>query len=128
MSNVIFGVPNIVNNVREFHIKYGLGYKGPVRDLTRDQQKARLEHLREEISELIIGFEDNDREAILDACVDIVYVAIGTAYHHGFDFNEAWRRVHEANMKKIRGSTKRSAEDVIKPEGWKEPNLKDLIK
>ena len=66
------------------------------------------------------------------ALVDLVYVAIGTAHLHGFDFEEAWRRVHHANMQKIRtpnaeASTRGSKHDVIKPEGWEPPSHTDLV-
>jgi predicted HAD superfamily Cof-like phosphohydrolase len=69
----------------------------------------------------------------LDGLVDLVYVALGTAYLHGFDFREAWRRVHFANMNKVRASqdgsdSKRgSSYDVIKPPGWRPPDHSDLV-
>ncbi len=70
---------------------------------------------------------------MLDALVDQVYIALGTAYLHGFNFNEAWRRVHEANMKKARVSSAvesrhGSAYDIVKPEGWTAPDHTDLVK
>jgi predicted HAD superfamily Cof-like phosphohydrolase len=71
-------------------------------------------------------------EESLDGLVDLVYVAIGTAYMHGFDFQSAWDRVHEANMKKIRApsaeaSKRKSSFDVVKPEGWEPPTHTDLV-
>lgn len=75
-------------------------------------------------------------ERALDALVDLVYVALGTAHLHGFDFNEAWRRVHAANMKKIRAPSAEASKestgrghafDVIKPPGWEPPSHKDLV-
>ena len=127
MSNVIFGVPNLVRNVRDFHIKYGIDYKGPVRNLPEDIKKATLKHLKEELRELKKGLETDNREEILDACIDLIYVTLGTAHLHGFNFNKAWERVHRANMSKIRKSTKRSPIDIVKPRGWKPPLLKDLV-
>jgi len=67
----------------------------------------------------------------LDALVDLAYVVLGTAFMHGFDFNEAWRRVHAANMQKVRAtspdvSKRNSSLDVVKPEGWTPPDLSDL--
>ena len=59
---------------------------------------------------------------------DICFVIGGGPSLSGFDFNEAWSRVHKANMKKVRCATKRSPIDIIKPLGWKPPNLKDLCK
>lgn len=71
-------------------------------------------------------------EQQLDALVDLVYVALGTAALQGFDFEEAWRRVHASNMLKTRHSStnpgkRNSRYDVVKPAGWIRPNLKDLV-
>jgi predicted HAD superfamily Cof-like phosphohydrolase len=73
-------------------------------------------------------------ESQLDALVDEVYVVLGTAYLQfgARIFNEAWRRVHHANMQKERaqksGDSKRdSTFDVIKPMGWTPPNHIDLV-
>ncbi len=68
-----------------------------------------------------------------DALIDLVYVALGTAYLHGFPFDLGWRRVHEANMKKVRAtnaaqSARNSTHDVVKPPGWTAPTLDDLVK
>lgn len=73
----------------------------------------------------------------LDALVDLVYIALGTSYLHGFNlrdiFAEAWRRVHRANMQKQRSlnsshdSVRGSTWDVVKPEGWVAPCLDDLV-
>ena len=78
---------------------------------------------------LALALSESLRKKVLDALVDLVYVALGTAYLHGFGpqkFNEAWRRVHEKNMEKIRApsadhSKRGSAFDVIKPAGWTPP-------
>ena len=86
--------------------------------------------LKEEIKE----YEDAEElKEKLDALVDLVYFALGTAYLHGFNFNEAWKRVHAANMKKIRAekkgdSKRKSTFDVVKPAGWIVPDLSDLVK
>jgi predicted HAD superfamily Cof-like phosphohydrolase len=71
-------------------------------------------------------------EQQLDALVDLVYVALGTAVMQGFDFEEAWRRVHAANMLKTKYSRanpgkRKSSFDVVKPIGWIRPNLSDLV-
>lgn len=122
----------MLGDIREFHERFELTYDGPPRDLPSDLSSFRQTFLAEEVEEYAIAEEVHDREMMLDALVDLVYVALGTAYLHGFDFAEAWRRVHEANMQKIRAerpsdSKRGSVYDVVKPEGWQAPNLKDLI-
>jgi len=112
-------------DIKDFHEKFGLVYDGPPRSLPQDLASFRTNFLIEETDEYILASKRADE---LDALVDLVYVAMGTAYLHGFDFDEAWRRVHAANMAKVRGPSQRSGEyDVIKPEGWKPPYHGDLV-
>ncbi len=82
--------------------------------------------------------EDVDRVSrrlaeMLDALVDQTYIALGTAHLHGFNFREAWARVHAANMKKKpvvkrSESTRSSPHDIVKPDGWQPPDHTDLVK
>lgn len=139
------------SDVRDFHEKFGLKYDGPPRDIDTDLQVFRTTHMIEELCEyvgtsevtagtvqgiLVGGIPRHGiapPEKALDALVDLVYVALGTAYVQGFDFDEAWRRVHEANMKKVRAqadgadSKRGSGYDVVKPPGWQPASLKDLV-
>ena len=114
---------NVFEMVSEFHKKYKLE-KNPN---NFELQKARIRHLIEEMQEYIKGHKEGDREQQLDALVDLIYVALGTAYYEGFDFDGAFKEVHACNMKKIQKSTDRSKWDVVKPEGWVAPDLKEFI-
>ena len=116
----------LCKDVEAFHKKFKLGYKGPPRLLDYRIADARYRHLFEELQELAQANGKRDKVRILDALVDIVYVALGTAYLRGFNFDEAWKRIHKTNMKKVRCATKRSPLDVVKPLGWRPPNLEDL--
>lgn len=74
-----------------------------------------------------------DLEMQFDSLIDLVYVALGTAYHHGVDFDEGWRRVHAANMRKVLAKTAEDSKrgyrfDVVKPKSWRPPDLSDLVK
>lgn len=74
-----------------------------------------------------------DLEVQFDSLIDLTYVALGTAFHHGVDFDEGWRRVHEANMKKVLAKSADDSKrgykfDVVKPKGWTPPDLSDLVK
>lgn len=115
-----------------FHQKFGLDKPETPGDLDHDTFRFRVGFMNEELSEYMLAWENNDIEGMLDALVDLTYVVLGTAYMHGFDFNEAFKRVHEANLKKIRAnhsseSKRGSALDVVKPEGWEPPDLSDLV-
>ncbi len=141
---------SLCEDVAEFHRKFALEYDGPPRALPPALSAFRIRFLREELKEYVASsqraldavrgrtapsFDDevaHELEHQLDALVDLVYVAIGTAYLHGFDFEEAWARVHAANMAKVRvikaaGSKRKSKHDVVKPPGWKAPRHRDLV-
>ncbi len=130
----------------EFHSNFQQLYLGKPRALPPDLQRFRNDFLDEELkeykdavyalrTELDVDLHSSvasHLEEALDALVDLVYVAIGTAVLHGFNFREAWRRVHAANMRKEvvknpEDSLRRSRFDIIKPPGWEKPRHRDLV-
>lgn len=133
-----------MRDVEEFMIKFGQFYNGKPRMLPESIHDFRVMFSQEEHDEYADAHMTEMRmkaypediaaslETQLDSLVDKVYVDLGTAQLHGFDFREAWRRVHAANMKKVRAksaeeSTRHSAFDVVKPEGWQKPDHSDLV-
>lgn len=121
-------MPNICTDIQEFHEKFDLDFGS----MNGHMQNFRVTFMNEELTEYIRATSSGDKEGQLDALVDLVYVAVGTAYLHGWNFQEAWDRVHAANMTKVRAqhakdSKRGSHFDVVKPEGWVPPNLKDLV-
>jgi predicted HAD superfamily Cof-like phosphohydrolase len=123
---------NLFESIKEFHGKFDLWGPDRPAELSEELHIFRTKFMMEELEEYIDAYEDGNLEKQLDALVDLAYVVLGTAYLHGFDFNEAFRRVHEANLKKIRAvkdtdSLRGSTYDVVKPEGWSPPDLSDLV-
>jgi len=123
---------SLYTDVQKFSKKFGFLYEGKPRIIPADIYRYRLQFMREEVEEYMEAWRRQDNEAMLDALVDLVYVTLGTAQFHGFDFDEAWKRVHAANMKKRRAtdaseSKRGTGLDVVKPKGWKTPDLKDLL-
>lgn len=116
----------LCQDIKDFHEKFNMKYDGNTRILPQKIADARWRHQQEETDELGLALEHEKPVDALDAIVDIVYVALGTAYMMGLDFETAWDRVHEAIMKKVSKATDRSPIDVVKPEGWQEPKLDDL--
>lgn len=139
-----------MEDIAEFHRKFGLGYEGKPRALPKDLSDFRLgfkeEELREyrdatKVASLELSLDNPDPGIIttcledqLDGLVDLVYVILGTAYLHGYElrWQEAWDRVHRANMNKIRAtnasqSARGSIHDVVKPQGWTKPRHNDLV-
>jgi predicted HAD superfamily Cof-like phosphohydrolase len=118
----------------EFHEKFGLHYHGPPRPLEVDLRGFRVNFMHEELTEYIKACFDRDLEKQLDALVDLIYVAAGTAYLQGFDLDEAFRRVHLANMRKVKATSDEQSTrgngkfDIIKPPGWTPPDLSDLVR
>jgi len=67
-----------------------------------------------------------------DALVDSHYYALNCAAKHGVNLDKIFEIVHDANMAKKDPITKkfikRDDGKIIKPEGWKEPNIELEIK
>ncbi len=87
----------------------------------------------EELYELGDALQHGNLEAALDAQVDRRYIADGTTLALGMAsvFDEAFGRVHAANMRKLCPDGKpvmNAAGKFIKPEGWVAPDLSDLVK
>jgi predicted HAD superfamily Cof-like phosphohydrolase len=127
-------------DVKRFLSKFGQHYEGPPRLLPPDVMGLRSLLIIEEVEEFITAQEKAHadptefahRAEVLDALVDVVYCCIAYAALSGYDFDEAWRRVHEANMQKRLAkhsseSKRGSSLDIVKPEGWQPPNLRDLV-
>ena len=135
-----------VADIEDFHRKFELTYDGPARVLPAPLAEFRERFMHEELVEYEEAAEAAEDaraadyperyaealELMLDSLVDEVYVVLGTAYLHGFDFREAWRRVHAANMRKVRAlsaedSKRGSTFDVVKPLDWQPPSHLDLV-
>ena len=118
-------------DITSFHEKFDLKPK-PYHEQDNRYHNYRVNFMEEELDEYCQAYEQDDQAAMLDAIVDLVYVAVGTAYLYGWNFPEAWRRVHEANMQKIKvtsaaDSKRGHSSDIKKPPGWKTPDLSDLV-
>ena len=120
-------------DIKKFHERFGLEYKGPPRVLDHDVAQFRIKFLKEELEEYIKADMEEDLEGQFDALIDLVYVALGTAYLQGLPFEEGWNEVQTCNMAKVRagpngeGSKRGSPLDVIKPPEWVGPDLKPTL-
>lgn len=130
---------SLMADVMDFHRKFDLDYNGPPRKLKYELFEFRLKFMEEELEEFahaqFIGDEKETLVQQLDAILDLIYVALGTAHLMGFNsdiLNGAWQRIQKANMAKIRvesaaDSKRGSTFDVVKPEGWMPPQFGDLF-
>ena len=91
-----------------------------------------LDLIREETTELEDAIEANDKVEQLDALVDILVVTMGAIRAAGWDGEAAWKEVMDTNFAKIDPATnkviKRADGKVLKPEGWKAPQLAQFVK
>ena len=94
--------------------------------------KMYLDLIREETDELEEAIQDNDKVEQLDALVDILVVTMGAIRAAGWDGEGAWKEVMDTNFAKIDAETgkvrKREDGKVLKPEGWKAPELEQFLK
>ena len=121
-------------NINAFSIKFGLPQLENPGFLKPEDMMYRLEFIQEELDELYGAHQDRNLEEALDALVDIMYVVLGTAWLMNLPIMDAWDRVHHANMQKERVVTNTDPRskrhhhlDIVKPDGWIPPNLKDLL-
>lgn len=142
-------------DIIDFHTKFGQEYVGLPRQLEKGLSQFRRKFIREEAEEydaavdnghleLLIGGDEagfvNQLELQFDALIDLTYVTLGAAYLQGFNFPEGWRRVHHANMQKVRAERRDGTHeidvvdsgrdkryDIVKPKGWEAPKHTDLI-
>lgn len=119
-------------DIIDFHNKFGLKYDGKPMLLDKNTTDFRIKFIQEELNELIHSSSNKDIVGMADALVDIVYVAMGTAYMMGLPWQELWSEVQRSNMEKVRAlssseSKRNTSLDVVKPEGWNPPNLELII-
>jgi len=93
--------------------------------------KMYLSLIDEEVAELVEAVAADDKVEQLDALIDILVVTMGAVRAAGWDGEAAWREVMDTNFAKIDPDTgkvrKREDGKVLKPEGWKAPELAQFI-
>lgn len=126
---------NWVKDINDMHAKYGVhDWVESNKDNKELMQKFlhfRIKFLEEELTETkTAAVFEKDPSEIVDGLIDLCVIAIGTMDAFGVDANEAWTRVHKANMAKEVGVKESRPNplglpDLVKPEGWKAPEHND---
>ena len=120
----------LLRDIDAFHKKYKFEKNEKV-GIPDDNELVnfRTSFLMEELAEYTQAITKKDAAGALDALVDIVYIALGTAWLFNLPFEKAWDQVQKANMSKIRTKSKSKKRgtsfDVVKPKGWKGPSHED---
>lgn len=98
---------------------------------SEDTNKLYSRLIEEEFTEFCFAKSQNDEVEQLDACMDMIWVILGFCHMKGYNVEGAWGEVARSNLCKIDSSTgkviRRHDGKILKPEGWKEPNLKPFI-
>lgn len=113
---------SLYNDVKQFRQKLLL----PVSDTPALLESVHLSFyarfLMEELSELLKAHEQENLVDAADAVADLIYVAMGCAHHMGLPLPQILDVVHQANMGKVPGSTRRGvSQDAQKPDEWVGP-------
>ena len=91
-----------------------------------------LDLIREELGELEEACRSEDDVARLDALIDIMVVTVGAIHSMGANGESAWNEVMASNFAKIDRETgkviKRADGKVLKPEGWRAPDLAKFVR
>lgn len=122
--------------VTEFHKAFDLPVgtvkvSNEVSELTKfDAGRVILrERLISEEYEEVMSSETNVE--LLKEMADLVYVILGACVEFGWNFDEAFRRVHESNMSKLDPETGkpiyRADGKVLKSSSYKPADLSDLV-
>lgn len=130
--------------VAEFHRKFGLPVTPGIGCASWDRRAPalpdpdtflfRLQFMYEELNEILAAYRAGDLAKVADGLADLDYVLAGTAHFLGVPHDDVVREVHRANMAKERAagaadarSSRGSALDVVKPEGWAPPDVAGVL-
>jgi predicted HAD superfamily Cof-like phosphohydrolase len=112
-------------DIAQMHDKFWGNVKLSPSVCTKEVLLARADFIQEELNEFRSSVENGDYLEQIDALVDMVVVAKGTAVMMGLRWKWHWDEVHRANLMKEIGKNEKRPDmpfDLIKPEGWIGPN------
>lgn len=126
----------IMEDETEFQIqqrvygKFGLNYVGPPRQLDPKEKQFFVDCLMEEAHEY---YHAETIEEEYDAALDLIIFSFDILIRMGLPFRLGFIAVAKANISKelagTKGKSKRLWElDLVKPKGWKAPDLKAIVK
>lgn len=115
----------MLNRIRAMHDQFGITEV----PFSFQEKSFRIAAMQEELDEYHAAISEAEE---LDALVDLLVFTLGTVDRHGWTnvFEEAFNRVMDANMAKELGANNKRGGfklDLRKPEGWKAPNMEDLV-
>lgn len=121
---------DMFNSVVEFQKAFGQLVSDKPEFPDSKTRILRMRLLSEEFVEYNAAEHDNNFIEVADALADLIYIACGTAASYGIPLNAIFEEVHRSNMAKLVDGKPLKREDgkIIKPEGWKPPDIEKIIK
>jgi len=124
---------SIGKSLAEFHSVFGCKRNQNFKNNTIEDVELlvlRKNLIKEEVEEVFEAIKESHEAHVLKELVDVVVVCVGMADTYGWDFDTAFKRVHESNMSKLDDDGKpiyREDGKVIKSKNYKAPYLSDLV-
>ena len=123
-----------LSDINDMHYKFGATewvenmYYSKNYKILNDFLAFRLDFLEEEFEETQAAFLNKDHKEVVDGLIDLIVIAIGTLDLFKCDADVVWNKIHHSNMAKEPGANKSRKNpfglpDMVKPEGWKSPNI-----
>lgn len=120
----------LLAQVLEFHVAFDVPVLPAPRIPHEDRRKLRFRILKEEFEEYVAAENDDDLTEIADALGDMAYIIAGTALEYGIPLDRVLDAIHASNMAKLGPDGKPIKRDdgkVIKPEGWRPPDIAAIL-
>lgn len=114
-------------DVRKFNEKFDIYIGKEPSFPPEEEEKLAFKLVTEEFIELAEAIAERNLPKIIDSIDDSIYVLLGMALKYGADMNPIWDAIQEANMAK-EGGGKRDDGKIMKPEGWVEPPIEEILK
>ena len=118
----------MIDLIKQMHNQFGIS-RADLPNFTDEERRFRIAAMLEELSEFTSAKTKEDE---LDALVDLVVFALGTAERMGFAdvFEQAYGRVMTSNMTKTLGANNKRGSfqiDLVKGKDFKPADIKDLV-
>ena len=110
-----------------FHTQFNLPIGDIPTPLSSQRNKLRVALIFEELGELLQAIGRNDLPEIADGVGDKIYVLLVLSIEYGIDIIPIWNEIQRTNMKKEGGGIREDGK-ILKPIGWKPPNIKELLR
>jgi predicted HAD superfamily Cof-like phosphohydrolase len=125
ISGVI--MDHFIKDIDELYTKFGFDVSHLAKDQLYEFVKWRADFIQEELNELFAALDERDCEEVVDACIDIIVVSLGTLHMLNVDSFAAWKEVQLANLEKRLGEKAGRRNpfgfpDLIKTPEWKSPD------